>query len=60
MPLCKQCHRDLPQTSFWPFRDKKPRGFKVTICHECARENMARYSRTHNVGLMPEDITEGV
>lgn len=55
---CKQCKQNLPQAAFWPFRDNKPRGFRVHFCGGCARANMAKWARTQNVGLRPEDITE--
>ena len=41
MKRCKQCKTEKPETEYFPVK----RGWTVTICDACARQNMARYRR---------------
>lgn len=50
--FCGQCKIWKPVDQFLAVR----RGYRVTACGACARENMVRWSRTANVGIRPEDI----
>jgi len=38
---CKQCKREKPPDQFLPVK----KGWQVTICDPCARENVRRWSR---------------
>lgn len=52
---CKQCKRLLPEAEFL---DLRRRGWRVVKCSDCARENMAKWGRTRNVGMMPDAVRE--
>jgi hypothetical protein len=54
MKQCKQCERQLPQTAFLALSRK----YRVTICNDCANENMARWARTHMVGKKASEFKE--
>ena len=51
---CSQCRRMKAEAEFWPGRKRK--GIRVRLCMDCAAENMAKWSRTHNVGMTDKDI----
>ena len=57
MSWCKQCKHKKPESAFYQIRRRR---WKVTICWDCAGENMQRYVRTEHVGRLPKDVTEAL
>lgn len=52
---CTQCKRDKPVAEFYPL---KRRGWRVSKCNECARENMAKWGRTSLSKFDPNAVRE--
>jgi hypothetical protein len=52
---CKCCKQDKPASEFLSPRRKS---IRITFCDSCAQANMAKWERTQNVGLRPDQITD--
>ena len=52
---CKQCGETKSEAAFLPIRQ---RHIRVVICDPCVQANMAKWARTQNVGLRPDQVKE--